>query len=485
MRLPEATGNGAAEPPQGRLADVLADVSHFQWDRVGDQLIVSPRLAKLTGMTPGALPARNGAALTDLVHLDDRQRLREGLEREGEPRDTPFRFIRQDGRGHIWLSAAAIGMRGPDGELLRVIGVVRDISAERAEAERRDLLAAEADHRVRNIVAVTHAVADRLSRRTSSLERFLKGFLTHMDVIEAGHAALSAGRATSFGIEQIIDMEIGALARDQHRCAGPPVILTPRAAHGLALIVHELAANAMRYGALSEPEGRIDIAWRTLPNGGFEILWLETGGPQVTAPGRRGVGRALMETAAVRELGGVLLLDFPPEGLQAQVTADVLAIAKDPPPPLDVTARPGVPVPPPPTAIWSESPLPAVADIRGLRVLIVEDAVLLARELEFGLIESGAFVVGAAADLDQAERLLALDFDAAVLDANLNGRPVTPIAEVLARRGTPFIFATGYGDEAIAPGGLSAPVVPKPYNIRQIASALCQARAMVESAKKG
>jgi DNA-binding response OmpR family regulator len=118
-------------------------------------------------------------------------------------------------------------------------------------------------------------------------------------------------------------------------------------------------------------------------------------------------------------------------------------------------------------------------------VLIVEDAVLLARELEFGLIESGAFVVGAAADLDQAERLLALDFDAAVLDANLNGRPVTPIAEVLARRGTPFIFATGYGDEAIAPGGLSAPVVPKPYNIRQIASALCQARAMVESAKKG
>jgi DNA-binding response OmpR family regulator len=117
----------------------------------------------------------------------------------------------------------------------------------------------------------------------------------------------------------------------------------------------------------------------------------------------------------------------------------------------------------------------ASADIRGVRVLIVEDAVLLALELEAGLTEAGASVVGAAADLQEAEEMLSRTFDVAVLDANLNGQSVAPVAKALAARGTPFIFATGYGDAGPAPEGFEAPVVRKPYNVHQIASALAHA----------
>jgi CheY-like chemotaxis protein len=110
-----------------------------------------------------------------------------------------------------------------------------------------------------------------------------------------------------------------------------------------------------------------------------------------------------------------------------------------------------------------------------VRVLIVEDAVLLALELESGLTESGVRVVGSAADLDEAIRMLDLAFDVAVLDANLNGRSVTPVADALTRRGIPFIFATGYGEAGAAPAGFNVPVVRKPYNIHQIATALAEA----------
>ena len=111
------------------------------------------------------------------------------------------------------------------------------------------------------------------------------------------------------------------------------------------------------------------------------------------------------------------------------------------------------------------------ASLKGARVLIVEDAVLLALELETGLSEAGAKVVGPAYELEEAMALLDQPIDAAVLDANLNGRSVTPVAEALLRRGVPFVFATGYGERG-APGGFDAPIVRKPYNVHQIARAL-------------
>jgi DNA-binding response OmpR family regulator len=107
-------------------------------------------------------------------------------------------------------------------------------------------------------------------------------------------------------------------------------------------------------------------------------------------------------------------------------------------------------------------------------VLIVEDAVLLAMELEMGLSGAGAHVIGPAYELEEAMALLDQPIDAAVLDANLNGHSVTPVAQALAARGVPFVFATGYGEAAGAPGGFDAPVIRKPYDVTQVAAAVAE-----------
>jgi DNA-binding response OmpR family regulator len=112
--------------------------------------------------------------------------------------------------------------------------------------------------------------------------------------------------------------------------------------------------------------------------------------------------------------------------------------------------------------------------IDGLRLLIVEDALLLTLELESGLQEAGAQIMGSAADLDEAMRMVDLPIDAAVLDANLNGVSVLPVAEALAARGVPFVFATGYGDSKMAPQGFGAPIIRKPYDVTQVAAALAE-----------
>ena len=104
--------------------------------------------------------------------------------------------------------------------------------------------------------------------------------------------------------------------------------------------------------------------------------------------------------------------------------------------------------------------------------MIVEDAVLLALALETGLAEAGAEIVGPAYELAEAMSLLDGPIDAAVLDANLNGLSVTPVAEALAARGVPFVFATGYGEAGGAPLGFDAPVIRKPYDVTQVAAAV-------------
>jgi CheY-like chemotaxis protein len=239
------------------------------------------------------------------------------------------------------------------------------------------------------------------------------------------------------------------------------------------LALHELGANAVKHGALSIDSGHVDVQWRWAESAGFELTWTEHGGPVVEPPTRRGFGSTLLERVTGKELGGGATLEFNSEGLRATFRGNAAAVAEGP------AERLAPSLPQIAVADTAASAIPtgeaSGSDISGARVLIVEDSVLLALELESGLVESGALVVGVAADLDEALGLLSLNFDVAVLDVNLNGRLVTPVADALATRGTPFIFATGRGDPSVGPAHAAAPVVRKPYNVHQIAGALAAA----------
>jgi two-component sensor histidine kinase len=474
--------NGAdrerSDADRADLALTAAAVGEYEWNIVLDEWVVSPRMAALTGLPAGAAPARSGQALVDHVHAEDQGEVRravaETLGRDGRF-DIRFRFIRPDDGRQVWLNSTAIGLSGGNGKLVKAVGVVRDISAEREEAAQREGLVAELDHRVKNVLASVQSLAAQSARRTVSLESFLKTFFGRLEAMAAAHTLLTATRWRGAEIGHVAAAELGGLAQGQARWEGPDIVLSPRATHALTLALHELGANAVKYGALSTETGRIDVTWRASVGGGFELVWTERNGPIVTPPTRRGFGSTLLERVTGRELDGAARLDFRPEGLRAVLSAGASALAvKSGEEPADAEPQ-GSDADDGDSLTGASHGGLGDADIRGVRVLIVEDAVLLALELEAGLIECGASVVATAADIGEAKRMLSLDFDAAVLDANLNGASVTPVAEALTSRGLPFIFATGYGDANAAPTGFGVPVVRKPYNVRQIAAALVEA----------
>jgi CheY-like chemotaxis protein len=116
-------------------------------------------------------------------------------------------------------------------------------------------------------------------------------------------------------------------------------------------------------------------------------------------------------------------------------------------------------------------------ELRGLRVLVVEDESLIAMLIEDALADLGCTLVAVASSLkDALDKAAALDFDIAILDVNLNGSPVFPVAELLAAKGVPFIFSTGYGAAGVPEEFASAPVLSKPFEHGHVGRALATAR---------
>ena len=454
------------------LALDAAGLGEFEWDIAEDRVFVSERMKAITGVVARSARGHGGDVSFRYVHPDDAARLREEVDRglRSEGRYTAeYRMIRPDDGRLRWMQGAGVVVTDPAGAPQRVIGVVRDITDRKSEEEHRETLLSEMDHRVKNVLAAVQSLAAQSARRTTSTEGFMTAFAGRLKAMASAHELLTATRWRGASLTHIAAAELGGLAPGQARWEGPDLVLTPRAANAVSLALHELATNAVKYGALSVEAGRVEVIWERTPEGGFTLHWVESGGPLVTPPERRGFGSTLLDRVTGRELGGEGRVEYRADGVRALLQADARSVAE----PLEA-----------PSAIETE-PAPAIGashgrhegaggGVAGMRLLIVEDAVLLAMELEAGLVEAGAIIVGAAAELGEAMGMLDRQIDAAVLDANLNGESVRPLAAALHARGTPFVFATGYGERG-APEGFDVPVVRKPYNVHQIVSALAEA----------
>jgi PAS domain S-box-containing protein len=464
----------ALDQERASLALSAARMGEYVWDMDADRFYVTDRMAAITGLPAGDLPAETGR-LAPHIHPDDLPRAREAVEVDLATTgrfEVEVRFTRPDNGQQIWMRSVATEVRGEDGKREHVIGVVEDITARKTEEAARNALVAELDHRVKNVLASVQSLAAQSARRTTSLDAFLKTFAGRLDAMAAAHTLLTATRWRGAEIGNIAAAELGGLAPGQARWSGPELVLNARATNALTLALHELATNAVKFGALSTDAGRVEVSWRRTINGGFELIWTERGGPSVAPPTRRGFGVTLLERVTGRELGGDAVLEFRPDGARAVITADASALAASGAE-APQAARPAEAQPD--AHAGASSGAIAIDGVRGQRILIVEDAVLLALELEAGLTEAGACVTGTAADVDEAMLMAETPFDVAVLDANLNGVSVSPVAAALFARGKPFIFATGYGDASPAPEGYDAPVVRKPYNVAQIAAAVATA----------
>lgn len=448
------------------LALQLAGLGEYEWDLARDVYLISPRLAELTGVPAGETPADGGAAMLRYVHPDDVDQFRAEqaaqMSSDG-PFERRFRLIRPDTARVMWLRGASRVIRDDAGKPLRIMGIIEDVSQHHLEEDQRTQLMAELDHRVKNVLASVQALAAQTAKRTTSLDSFLTTFSGRLKSMASANELLTAARWRGAAVEHLAAAELGPIAPGQAHWSGPEIFLTPRAANALSLALHELAANAVRFGALSVETGAVNVRWSPTPDGGFELTWSESGGPAVQPPARRGFGSTLLAQVTGRELNGETTVDFRPAGVQVRLRAGRQALADRP------AVMPEAPTPRLTETVATSS---GPASLRNARVLIVEDAVLLALELETGLSEAGAEVVGPAYELEEALALLDRPIDAAVLDANLNGHSVAPVAELLSQRKIPFVFATGYGETGGAPGGFDAPVIRKPYDVTQVAAAV-------------
>jgi PAS domain S-box-containing protein len=255
------------------------------------------------------------------VHPDDRAcfaaQIR-GLCPGSPSYSASFRFIRPEGR-EVWLEETGRAEFDADGRYLRLKGLTRDITEHRRAEERQRQLVHELDHRVKNVLASVATVAQRTGDGSASMEEFLRGFEGRIQAMANAHALLSRSRWEGARLADLVHKELAPWARTGNTSVeGPDVLLSPAATQPVAIVMHELATNASKYGALTTPHGRIAVRWALQRDGeqpGTLVLeWIESGGPPVVAPRQPGYGTGVIRNLVPYELGGTVDLIFEPAG---------------------------------------------------------------------------------------------------------------------------------------------------------------------------
>jgi CheY-like chemotaxis protein len=240
--------------------------------------------------------------------------------------------------------------------------------------------------------------------------------------------------------------------------SGTEIILTPKSALALSLVVHELATNAAKFGAFSVPNGQVGVDWRLRADGGVVLVWTERGGPLVTAPSRRGFGSSLIERALALETGGEAIVRYEPSGVICDIGLPPFSV-------VEASFRPALVVLKPAEPIEIPAPLPVRP-----RILVVEDSIFVIMALEGMCEDLGWDMIGPATRVDEGLRMARDEaFDIALIDINLNGEMSWGIAALLSARGIPFAFGTGYDIANILPSKFSNAVIfSKPFRMTEV-----------------
>ena len=199
---------------------------------------------------------------------------------------------------------------------------VRDITARKQAQNYRDLLMAELDHRVKNTLATIQSIARQTMLHSTSLDQFRNTFDARIMALSQTHDLLTLGEWRSAPLRDILMAELSPyneIEGERVTMTGVKIDLNSRHALALGLTIHELATNAAKYGALSVPNGKVNVTWDYAILGNkveLRLQWIESGGPVVVKPIARGFGTKLIEHSLANELGAEVQLDFPPEGVR-------------------------------------------------------------------------------------------------------------------------------------------------------------------------
>lgn len=465
----DVTDLKAAEAERERLSSIIESTSDFvgTFDRNYLVTYLNPAGRRIANISPEApltgrriehyLPSEDARNLVDEIVPTVR---RDGVW-------TGESLLRIGDSPPIPASHVIIGHRDERGEIDYFSFVARDISERVAAQDREKLLAREVDHRAKNLLAIVQSVVQLT--RADSVTDFKEAITGRVQSLARAHSLLAASRWQGVQLGPLIEEELAPFSPNDSprvRASGPSILLKPAAAQAIALVVHELATNTVKYGALSCDTGRLDVRWRRVERDGephLALVWNESGGPSVSPPTSRGFGSTVIRSSVERQLKGNVELDWRDTGLRCTLTFPTGQVLSQPEPakaprraPLNTPVAPG-------------------GSIAGRRVLVVEDEALIAAQVEAVLGNAGCTVIGPAADIAEALTLTADSLpDVAVLDVNLAGERSDPIADALAARGIPFLFCTGYAGGGAPERHPGARVLKKPLDPAELLHAIGQ-----------
>ena len=254
---------------------------------------------------------------------DDRERMeasiRDCIERRA---DYDIEYRVRTPKGEIrWLQIRGQTAYAADGRPLSMAGVSIDVTERRRGEEHRMLLADELNHRVKNSMATMQSIAHQTLRNAASMEEARDMLDARLQSLSAAHDVLTRESWEGATLAEIVDGALRPFRVAPGRrftTGGPDLRLTPRLALAFVMALHELATNAVKYGALSNDTGRVMLNWDTVDGSSPGRLWLrweEIGGPPVSPPTRQGFGTRMIERALASELGGTAEIEYRPRGV--------------------------------------------------------------------------------------------------------------------------------------------------------------------------
>ncbi len=259
------------------------------------------------------------------IHPDDRDRAEVAARKcfaDGTPFEIEYRILRADTREERWLRSNGTMVSKETGETPRFVGVSFDITEKKQAEAHQQLLIDELNHRVKNTLAIVQSIARQSAKKGTSPEDFAQSFEGRLAALSAAQNLITADLWRPTEMHKLISACLKPLAIDQQiLISGPVAKLGTKTAVTMALSMHELATNAVKYGALSVPQGRVEISWFVSEERELMLTWTETGGPPVNAPAHKGFGMRMIERGLATEFGGQVEISFEPAGLVCKLKA--------------------------------------------------------------------------------------------------------------------------------------------------------------------
>ncbi|AWN51719.1 HWE histidine kinase domain-containing protein [Methylobacterium sp. 17Sr1-1] len=293
-------------------------------DLDGMRLMASESCKRILGRDPA-----EPFTFDDLIAAilpEDRERMQAAVRGSIETRsdyDIEYRIRTPTGEVR-WLQIRGQTFYDADGAPLSMAGVTLDVTERKRGDEHRALLAEELNHRVKNSMATIQSIANQTLTHASSLSEARTAFNARLQSLSAAHDVLTRESWEGATLAEIADEALRPFrtgAGLRFAIDGPPVRLPPRLALAFVMALHELATNAVKYGALSTEAGRVLLTWEVTFDGRLRLRWEETDGPPVSAPARRGFGSRMIERVLAAEIGGTAEVEYRPGGVVAQVEA--------------------------------------------------------------------------------------------------------------------------------------------------------------------